>query len=208
MSSYTERTMPRPEKQPRTRSRRVALADHSGTGKVIPTMFVMVGLPAAGKTTRAKERAEAEQALRLTPDEWMIPLFGESMAGGKRNVLEGRFIWLALDALRKGINVVLDFGVWSRDERTALRFLAASVGASCTIEYLEVDEVEQRDRRDGRALSDAQTTFLISDDDLSSYRETFQEPDETELEPFGMEPPPAGHATWTSWVSDWWPTSI
>jgi predicted kinase len=171
-------------------------------------MFVMVGLPAAGKTTRAKERAKEEQALRLTPDEWMIPLFGESMAGGKRNVLEGRFIWLALDALQKGINVVLDFGVWSTDERTALRFLAASVGASCRIEYLEVDEVEQRNRRDGRALSDAQTTFLISDDDLSSYREIFQEPDETELEPFAMEPPPAGYATWTSWVSDWWPTSI
>src|SRR6516164_555085 len=32
------------------------------------TMFLMVGLPAAGKTTRAKELAEAHQALRLTPD--------------------------------------------------------------------------------------------------------------------------------------------
>jgi hypothetical protein len=37
-------------------------------------------------------------ALRLTPDEWMIPLFGQDQPEGKRNVLEGRLIWLALSA--------------------------------------------------------------------------------------------------------------
>ena len=41
------------------------------------TMLLMVGLPGAGKTTRAKELAAANRALRLTPDHWMIPLFGE-----------------------------------------------------------------------------------------------------------------------------------
>jgi hypothetical protein len=41
-------------------------------------------------------RLEAErQALRLTQYEWMIPLFGESERDGKRDVLEGRFVWLA-----------------------------------------------------------------------------------------------------------------
>lgn len=33
-----------------------------------------------------------------------------------RDVLEGRLIWLALEVLRLGTNVVLDFGLWSRDE--------------------------------------------------------------------------------------------
>lgn len=37
-------------------------------------------------------------ALRLTPDESMIPLFGQDQPEGKRNVLEGRLIWLALSA--------------------------------------------------------------------------------------------------------------
>jgi predicted kinase len=39
-----------------------------------PTLFVMVGLPAAGKTRRARELASTWTALRLTPDEWMIRL--------------------------------------------------------------------------------------------------------------------------------------
>src|SRR5665647_2874560 len=105
-----------------------------------PTLFVMVGLPAAGKTTRAKQIEEERRALRLTPDEWMIPLFGESEADGKRDVLEGRLIWLALQVLENDIDVVLDFGLWSRDERSALRSLAASTGASCDVVYLEIDE--------------------------------------------------------------------
>jgi len=82
----------------------------------------MVGLPAAGKTTRAKELAATHQALRLTPDHWMIPLFGDPMADGKRWVLEGRLISVALQALRLGTSVVLDYGLWGRDERSALRW--------------------------------------------------------------------------------------
>jgi len=75
----------------------------------VVSLFVTVGLPGAGKTTRAKELASQYSALRLTPDAWMIPLFGESDADGKRDVLEGRLIWLALEALKVGTNVVLDF---------------------------------------------------------------------------------------------------
>jgi predicted kinase len=168
----------------------------------------MVGLPASGKSTRAKQIEEERRALRLTPDEWMIPLFGNHNADGKRDVLEGRFVWLALRTLRKGIDVVLDFGVWGKDERTALRALAAHVGASCELVYLEIDEDEQRLRRDGRASSDGETTFNISDDDLAAYRLLFQAPGDAELGGAEFDPPPGDHASWSSWASERWPTSI
>src|SRR4051812_2328688 len=111
-----------------------------------PTLYVMVGLPGAGKTSRARQLEAESRALRLTPDEWMIPLFGDSDAGGKRDVLEGRLVWLAMRALRLGVTVVLDFGVWSRAERSALRWLAAQAGADCSLVYLDVSEAEQRRR--------------------------------------------------------------
>jgi AAA domain len=38
----------------------------------VTTLILMVGLPGAGKTTRAKELAMTYHALRLTPDHWMI----------------------------------------------------------------------------------------------------------------------------------------
>src|SRR5688572_27508703 len=98
-------------------------------------LFVIVGLPGSGKTTRAKELAAELRAIRLTPDDWMIPLFNHSDADGKRDVLEGRFIWLAMAALELGINVVLDLGVWGKDERSALKYLASSIGAGCELVY-------------------------------------------------------------------------
>ena len=172
-----------------------------------PTLFVMVGLPASGKTARAKEIEEAWQALRLTPDEWMIPLFGEP-EGGKREILEGRFIWLAIHALRLGINVVLDFGVWTKDERSALRYLAKSIGASSAFVYLEIDEMEQRHRHDKRLAVEPATTFPMSDDNLRGFRERFEAPDEEELRSSEVGPPPTGHSTWREWISERWPTSI
>jgi predicted kinase len=174
----------------------------------LPTLYVMVGLPASGKSTRARQIEEERQALRLTPDEWMIPLFGDHNAGGKRDVLEGRFVWLALRTLRKGMDVVLDFGVWGKDERTALRVLAASAGASCELVYLKIDEDEQRHRRDGRVSSDGESTFYISDDDLAKYRLLFQPPDDAELSGAELDPPPGDQSSWSSWASDRWPTSI
>ena len=171
-------------------------------------MFVMVGLPASGKTGRARELASAWSALRLTPDEWMIPLFGQDQPAGRRNVLEGRLIWLALSALRIGVSVVLDFGVWGKDERSALRALAASVGATSKLVYLQVDEEEQWRRVQARSETDAATTFEMTKADLERWRQIFQPPDTTELESAHIEPPPEGFDSWEAWVAQWWPTSL
>jgi predicted kinase len=176
--------------------------------RTTPTLFVMVGLPASGKSTLAKQIEEERPALRLTPDEWMIPLFNDNDANGKRNVLEGRFIWLALHALRCGVDVVLDFGVWSKDERTALRALAVAVGASCELVYLKIDEDKQRRWRDGRASNEPEATFYITDEDLDGYRRRFVPPDGAELSGAELDPPPTGYTSWISWASEWWPSSI
>jgi predicted kinase len=174
----------------------------------VPRLFVMVGLPAAGKTSRARELASIWSALRLTPDEWMIPLFGQEQPDGKRNVVEGRLIWLALSALRIGVNVVLDFGVWARDERSALRALAASVGAHSELVYLPVDKEEQWRRVLARPLTDDPTTFEMTKADLAQWRQIFQPPDATELETTDIDPPPDGFESWEAWAAQWWPTSL
>lgn len=185
------------------------MAEASETGRAgAPRMFVMVGLPTAGKTSRARELASAWSALRLTPDEWMIPLFGQVQPEGKRRVLEGRLIWIALSALRIGVNVVLDFGVWAKDERSALRALAASVGATSELVYLQVSEEEQWRRVQARPLTDATTTFEMTKTDLERWRQIFQPPDATELGTMEIDAPPTGFASWEAWVAQWWPTAL
>jgi predicted kinase len=170
------------------------------------TMFLIVGLPGAGKTTRAKELAAANRALRLTPDHWMIPLFGDPMASGKRFALEGRLISVALQALRLGTSVVLDYGLWGRDERSALRWLAHSAGASCQVVYLPVDKDVQLARIAHRQKTAPHQTFPMSEADVDAWREQFQVPDTAELDGGEIPSPPAGWPGWPEWAADHWPS--
>ena len=170
------------------------------------TLFLIVGLPGAGKTTRAKELAAEHQALRLTPDEWMIPLFGDPGADGKRDVLEGRLIWVALQTLRLGTSVVLDFGFWGCDERSALRWLARSAGAACQVVYLPVDRDGQLARISHRQASTPHQTFPMTEAEVDRWREQFQMPDAAELRGGDVPGPPAGWPGWPEWAADRWPS--
>jgi predicted kinase len=170
------------------------------------TMLLMVGLPGAGKTIRAKELATAHRALRLTPDHWMIPLFGDPMADGKRFVLEGRLISVALQALSLGTSVVLDYGLWGRDERSALRWLARSAGAACQVVYLPVDKDVQLARIAHRQATAPHQTFPMSEADVDQWREQFQIPDAAELGGGEIPGSPAGWPGWAEWAADHWPS--
>jgi len=176
-------------------------------GRVRPaSLLLMVGLPGAGKTTRAMELAAERPALRLSPDDWMIQLFGESTAGDRRDVLEGRLILVALETLRLGTDVVLDFGFWSRDERSALRWLAASAGATCQVVYLPVDKDVQRARIARRQATAPHTTFPMSEAEMDGWREMFEVPDAGELAGGDIPGPPPDWAGWAEWAAVRWPS--
>lgn len=106
----------------------------------------------------------------------MIPLFGDSMADGMRWAVEGRLIAVATQALRRGVSIVLDFGLWSRDERSALRSLAQSVGAACAVVYLPIDREVQLARIAHRQATTPWQTFPMSEADVDGRREISRSP--------------------------------
>ncbi len=171
-----------------------------------PTLFLTVGLPGAGKTTRARQLAAEHSILRLTPDEWMAPLFGHSDAQGRRDILEGRMIWVAHQVLRSGASAILDFGCWSPEERYAIRAIAELTHADFTIEYLKVDESVRRERCDRRWLQAPDSTFEMTSADHDRFASLCQPPTQIELTSGPLPDPPTGFETWPQWASSRWPT--
>ena len=155
-------------------------------------------------------RIEVEKrALRLTKDEWVKALYGDENPPAAQDVIEGRLIQIGLSALALGTNVVIDFGLWSRDERSALRQAAADLGAMEEMCYFELTPAEQRMRLDQRQSEAPHTTWPMSDEELAEWAAKFETPTPGELD--GSEPiddPPAGLATWEEWRRHRWPPTI
>ena len=177
------------------------------------TLHLVVGLPGAGKTTRAKELEAALPALRLTPDEWQTALFPddgpegwrEHERAGHRDRIEGKLVEAGLRAGHLGLHVVLDFGLWGRDERSALRALAAQVGVATEVVYLPVDPVEQR-RRVAERFRSEPGQFLMTDEELLGWHDRFDVPDDAELHGGTIPPVPAPYDSWARWASARWPS--
>ena len=171
-----------------------------------PTLFLTVGLPGTGKTTLAKHLAQEHRILRLTPDDWMAPLFGHNDAAGRRDILEGRMVWTAHEVLRSGSSVILDFGCWASDERYAIRAIAESTGAGFRLRYVTIAESERRERAGRRWREHPETTFLMTDADHDHFVASFQVPSAEELAYAPVPAPPSGCESWQQWASERWPT--
>ena len=149
------------------------------------------------------------EALRLTKDEWVKALHGLANPPTSSHVIEGRLIEIGLRALELGVNVVVDFGLWGRDERSALRQAATDLGAAVEMRYFELSPSEQRRRLDRRQTEEPHTTWHMSDEELAEWAATISIPTEGELD--GSEPvdcPPEGFATWEVWRRHRWPPSV
>lgn len=163
----------------------------------MPALFLTCGVPASGKTTLAK-RLEAEQrAVRLTADEWLHDLYPNESddalnadgplaqrlrwVNAHRPLVE-RLQWaLALRTLALGVNVVLDWGLWTREERDRYRTEAQERGVRVVLCVLDPSRDELVRRLKDRNAALPVGTFRIDEELLDYGLKWFERPTSAEL---------------------------
>ncbi|HWP61369.1 MAG TPA: ATP-binding protein [Candidatus Paceibacterota bacterium] len=140
------------------------------------TLHILCGLPGSGKSTLAKKLESEHAALRLTPDEWMERIVGDGYSEDKRTVVETIQCEIAEQALRLGVNVILENGFWTRRERDELQARAKNCGADTKLYYLDVARDELLRRLNERNANLPPNTFHIDESRLDDAITHFEVP--------------------------------
>lgn len=147
----------------------------------MPTLTLFCGLPGSGKTTLAK-RLEAEgRGIRICTDAWKTELGVAQTDLDFHDRLQPVLYRHALALLRHGTDVILEDGLWMREERTEKFADARSAGARIELHVFDVPLQtlwsRLRCRNDGAAPGD----YPMSYQELEWAWSLFQPPTREEL---------------------------
>ncbi|HEY7626661.1 MAG TPA: ATP-binding protein [Ilumatobacteraceae bacterium] len=151
-------------------------------------LILTCGLPAAGKTTLARQLATDRHAVRLTKDEWLWALGASPWDTATNDRVEAELWRIAQDILGLGVSVVLDFGLWTRAERDDMRTAARRLGAGVELHYVNAPLDELWRRIKIRNAEPPWESEPILRGHLVEWASNFEEPDAAELALF--DPPP------------------
>lgn len=153
----------------------------------MPTAHLIHGYLGAGKTTFARRLERNIPAIRFSHDEWMVRFYGndppiEHFADYCRRVYEQmEEIWPR--CLELGLNVVLDFGFWTRRDRDATRAKVSALGGHARLYRLSCSEDEAW-RRIEKRNANLLGSLLIVRNTFEVLKERFEplDPEEARIE--------------------------
>lgn len=121
--------------------------------------------------------------MRLTADEWMLELYPDESRPAidrRRNGME-RLQWrVAERLLRIGCNVVVDWGLWTREERETYRKRARALGARVVLVVAQASVNELIRRTNARRL-ESMRQLDISEREIRDWSLLFEAPAPDEI---------------------------
>ena len=106
-------------------------------------VFLICGKICCGKTTYAQKLCNDNNAVLLSVDEITLALFGQH-CGDKHDEYVKRteeyLLNKSLELINKDINVVLDWGFWTKAERESAKGFYKSRNIECELHYIDISD--------------------------------------------------------------------
>ena len=148
----------------------------------MPKVYMMCGKICSGKSTHAQMLRKAHKAVVLSVDEITLALFGQDAGENHDDYVARGETYLyqkSLEILDSGIDVILDWGFWTQEERDYAREFYGSRNIAYEFHYISIDDAEWPRRLEQRnqAILDGRISAYYVDDGLAAkFQAIFEKP--------------------------------
>lgn len=148
-------------------------------------VIMTCGRICCGKSTYARKIKAETKAVILSIDEITLSLFPEG-AGEMHDVYVHRaeqfLLALSLQILETGADVILDWGLWTREQRERIRRFYRERGVKNEIHYLRIPRPEWERRIRQRNEENTGGAYFVDEGLMEKVERLFEEPAPEEVD--------------------------
>ena len=151
-------------------------------------VIMTCGKLCSGKTTYAKKLQQEGRAVILSIDEIMLAVFGQDAGEKHDDYVAGikRYLYQkTLEINSNGLDVILDWGFWTKEERACARSFFGSNGITNEFHFIDIDDGEWHRRieeRNQEALAQNIDAYYVDEGLAEKFNAIFEKPDPSEID--------------------------
>lgn len=154
----------------------------------MPKVILICGRICCGKTTYSKKLCAERNAVLLSVDEIMLSLFdqccGDMHMEYERRIKNYLFD-KSLELIQKGVDVILDWGFWTKGERTSVKDFYRTRNIDCELYYLEISDeiwIQRLEKRNNAVLKKEESAYFMEYNMAEKFSSMFEKPTEDEVD--------------------------
>ncbi len=150
-------------------------------------VYMTCGKICSGRSTCSKKFREEYKAVILSVDEITLALFGKDV-GEKHDLYveraENYLFEKSVEIIESGINVILDWGFWTKRERDFAKEYYASKNIECEFHYIDISDEEWARRlakRNAAITSGELEAYFVDEGLTQKFKDMFEVPEKCEI---------------------------
>ncbi len=151
-------------------------------------IYLFCGKICSGKTYYAKKLAAEKQAMILSCDELMLSVLPEDLGdeyGIYSEKCKSYLHKMAVEMVKAGCNVILDWGFWYQREREEISEFYKSHNVAFEWYYIDTSEEKRREnirKRNDEVVKEENQSYFVDEGLFEKCNTLFEVPDEEERE--------------------------
>ena len=151
-------------------------------------VILICGKICCGKTTYAQKLCKENNAILLSVDEITLALFGRDAGENHDTYVERGEKYLfekSIELIESGINVVLDWGFWTKEERDYAKEFYKSKNIECEFHYIDISDETWKARlkkRNSAILAEETSAYYVDESFAKKCASIFEVPSEEEID--------------------------